>query len=161
MDASLGAVFQPEGPLVSLPAWGGPVATQVYGGGVGFGVRGGIQMQEWLALDVQVFAESFFFMGNARASALLEISPVPPFAFSLGPTVGSMFVANLYEAKSADYAGGVLRLEGRPSERERREKGRAVVVVGVEVQAGAVFEGSVPPGTIVLGARAFGGLFVH
>ncbi len=138
----------------------GPNAVPMWSAGFGLELRLGVQANEWLALDVQLMAETLFFYGDARAGLLIEIAPHPMFAVALGGGVGSMFMANLfYPSPSADFGSGVLRAELRlPDDSSRSELD---VVVGVEGQLGATFAGTLPAGTLVGGARVLAGFLLH
>lgn len=137
----------------------GPNVVPMWSAGFGLELRLGVQATEWLALDVQLMAETLFFYGDARAGVLIEIAPHPMFAVAAGGGVGSMFMANLfYPSPSADFGSGVLRFELRfPGERADDLD----IVVGVEGQLGATFAGAVPAGTLVGGARLFAGFLLR
>ena len=154
---SLGAIAPPNGPDVPMPA--GPIG--LYGAGFGLDLRLGMQLTEWFALDLQLFAETLLLAGDARAGALVEFAPAPPFAFALGGGVGSMYLANLFVGSpSADFAAGVVRLEGRVRQ-ELTGDDVPDIVFGAEAQVGSVFDGSLPDGTLLVGGRAFGGMLLH
>ena len=161
VSGSLGVLGPPENPLV-VQADG--EATGMWSAGFGIDVRLGVQMSEMIALDLQVFGETLLMLGDMRAAALLEVAPIPYFAVAAGGGVGTMWNANLYfDDPSADFASGVLRLEGRLPERTRPSPidKSLDLVFGLEGQLGSVFKGSLPAGTIVLGGRGFGGFLWH
>jgi hypothetical protein len=120
-------------------------------------LRLGVQISEWFSLDLQAFAETALLAGDARIGGLVEFAPSEFFAFALGGGVGSMFIANFFAAApTADFASGVLRLEGRVP-----QGGGPDPVFGIEGQLCDTFAGDFPPGTLLLGGRAFGGVLWH
>jgi len=126
--------------------------TPLYEVGLGLELRAGIQFTEWLALDVELLAETFLFVGAARAAASVEVAPHRHFAMTFGAGVGSMYIANfLVKSPSADYATGIFRAL------VRLRDGDHDLVFVLEGQLGQTFAGDVPNGTWVGGGRfAFG-----
>ena len=139
----------------------GEETTSLYSLGFAGDLRLGIELAEWVSLDLQGLAETALLAGDLRIGALVELAPIPYFAISAGGGVGTMFIANFHAASpSADFASGVLRLEGRVP-RERGEDPGLEAVFGIEGQLGSTFAGDFPRGTLLVGGHGFGGVLWH
>jgi hypothetical protein len=155
--ASFGGLAPPSDPPVLI----NNATTSLYSLGFGGDLRLGVELAEWFSLDLSALAETALLAGDMRIGGLIEFAPSQFFAFALGGGVGTMFIANFVTTSpSADFVSGVLRLEGRVSPR-RGDQRALEPVFGVEGQLGDVFAGDLPPGTILVGGRAFGGVLWH
>lgn len=130
--------------------------SSVFSAGIGLDLRGGVQLTEWLAFDLNAVAETIVLAGDARVGALFEVAPVDAFAVSLGGGVGSLYDINFFFANpSADFAVGLLRVEGRI---QTGAAGDQLMSFGAEGQLGGALGGDAAPGTLVTGGRAVVGL---
>lgn len=155
--ASLGGLAAPSDPPVRI----NDQTTSLYSLGFGGDLRLGVELAEWFSLDLSALAETALLAGDMRIGGLVEFAPSRFFAFALGGGVGTMFIANFVATSpSADFGSGVLRLEGRVSPRGGDQRALEPVF-GLEGQLGDVFAGDLPPGTILVGGRAFGGVLWH
>ncbi len=158
ITGGVGGLFSPGHGSIPHPTGD---SQDFYSGGMGVDLRIGAQLGPYVAIDAQVFGETFLLGGDMRAGALLEVSPVPQFAFSIGGGVGTMAIVNFYfDSPSADFASGFVRLEGRltPARNGEARPKETLFVFGLECQLGYVFKGSIPEGSLLVGPRAFGGV---
>ena len=157
MSGGLGLLVAPGNGSVTNPAG---EEQDFFAGGIGIDGRLGVQLGPHVAIDLQLLGESMLLAGDMRAGLLFEIAPIPQFAFALGGGVGTMFIANIFfHSPSADFGSGVVRLEGRLPQ---TYPGTDIdLVFGLEGQLGYVFKGSIPEGSLVVGARGFGGMLWH
>lgn len=161
MSGGIGLLVAPGHGSIQAPTGG---SQDFFSCGFGLDLRLGAQLGRHVALDAQVFGETMLLGGDMRAAGLLEIAPVPQFAFSLCGGVGTMFIASLFSSSpSADFASGLVRLEGRlENANEASSPDRQTIpVFGFEGQLGYVFRGSIPEGSLLVGPRLFGGFLWH
>jgi hypothetical protein len=158
LTGSLGGVAPPVGPDVALETG---ALVGIFSAGVGLELRLGVQLDEWLALDLSLFGETALLAGDVRAAATVEFSPIAELAIGLGGGVGSMYLANFFvHSPSADFGVGFLRVEGRALDETSLDHVTSLCF-GAELEGGYVFSGALPVATPLVGGRAFGGVLWH
>lgn len=132
--------------------------TDVLSAGVGLDLRGGVQLTEWLAFDLNAMAETIIVSGDVRVAALIEIAPVDVFAIAAGGGVGTLYMFNfLFPNIDASFAVGLLRAEGRLPNRDASGSISAFTFGG-DVSLGRALGGDAAAGTLTVGGRAIFGL---
>jgi len=147
VDPSLGVLW----PLGSQVKRSNGDVNDVYSGGPGFDIRGGVQFTTWLALDLNLVAQTLILVGDGRAGAMLEIVPVDYLAFSSGSGVGSLYTVNfVHNNIVVDFAYLAFRIEGRLRQKSTWWK---YLTFGAEGLWGSSFESDIPAHRTVVGGR--------